>query len=179
MTAKIIRLSTSHSPVRQLLECASPLALFRSRTIKSKALLVLLLLALAAPLRAQDTDDPGPWAKNRVGLSYRLGLNVRASFRHLGGIASMGNPGPAAPGQDHTYDDGYVKNDSAAGDGYTWNWGYVSKSQISGDSIVFHSGSQGDGELNGITSDPQHGMELNYERWLGPVRQRGNWELAV
>src|SRR5205823_8634971 len=109
MIAKIIRLSTSHSPLRQLLECASPLALFPSRTIKtSKALVFVLLLALAAPLRAQDTDDPGPWAKNRVGLSYRLGLNVRASFRHLGGIASMGNPGPAAPGQDHTYDDGYV-----------------------------------------------------------------------
>src|SRR5438034_8700182 len=94
----------------------------------------------------------------------------------------MSNPGGTAAGEDHTYDDGYVKQDSrGVSEGYTWNWGYQSSGQVPGnDTIQFHSAvSQGDGELKDVTSDPQHGMELTYERWLGRVGTSGNWGLAL
>jgi hypothetical protein len=122
----------------------------------------------------------GQMFKNRVGMSYRPTFLISASFRNIGAAGPASNPGLAAPDQDHTYDDGYVKRDSATGDGYTWNWGYQSNGQTPGnDTIAFHSAqSRGDGRLDGISSEPQHGLEITYERWMGRLADNGNWGWA-
>jgi hypothetical protein len=140
------------------------------------------VIALAVTSAQAQEADALPLPKNRVSLSYRAGFNVRASFRGLGGVPPASNPGPGPAGgsdQQHTYDDGYVRPDSTAGDGMTWNWGYRSDTQTPGDgktTIEFHSSqSQNGGELSDISSDPNHGFELNYERWLGRVGSSGNW----
>src|ERR1700730_3878686 len=50
--------------------------------------------------------DTGPINKNRLGLSYRMGLNISVDFRKLGGLA-LSNPGPATGNTvNRNYDNG-------------------------------------------------------------------------
>src|ERR1043166_2154979 len=139
---------------------------------------VFVATVLAATMaRAQYPEDNWPVTRdpgsleplNRFSLNYRTAFNIRASFRHLGGVPPVSNPGNAAGGQDHTYDDGYVRHDSSIGDGYTWNWGYVNSRQVPGnDTIQFHSHrSESDGRIHDASDDPNHGAELVYNRLLG------------
>jgi len=114
--------------------------------------------------------------KNRFAVSYRPGFNIQAKFRNIGAIPPANNPGTTGTDQDHTYDDGYVKRDSATGDGKTWNWGYVNASQVPGNNtIAFHSSqSMGDGSTKGAGDDIHQGFELNYQRYLGHLGA-GTW----
>ena len=161
----------------------------RDKTIQirryTKPLLSSAIALAVTSVQAQEAGYSQPMT-NRVSVGYRAGFNVRTTFRGLGGMPAASNPGPGPAGgsdQTHTYDDGYVRPDSTPGDGMTWNWGYRSASQTPGDgmtTIEFHSSqSQSSGELSGVGSDPIHGFEINYERWLGRVGSSGNWGMLL
>jgi hypothetical protein len=106
---------------------------------------------------------------NRLGLSFRLGFNIDARFKNLGGFASTANTGPpAGGGADRTYDDGFVRVDSSGNaNGFTWNWGYQDAAQVQGDTIAMHAGSSPADGVSKQDGDPQPGFELSYERRLG------------
>lgn len=115
---------------------------------------------------------------NRFGLSYRAGFNVSAKFNNLGGFAPLSNPGPAASGANHSYDDGYNRVDSSGNTGAgacnncTWYWGYENSSQISADGrFLFLNSSTAatDVEADADVDDPSHGAELTYQREFGKV----------
>src|SRR5688572_5134760 len=56
----------------------------------------------AAKLTLPETE-----ARNRIGISYRMGLNITADFKKLGGLAAMTDPGPATGSvETRNYDDG-------------------------------------------------------------------------
>ncbi len=125
------------------------------------------LAALTA--HAQEQEDS--WI-GRLTLSYRLGLNIKADFRNLGGFPAQTNPGPAAGGGiNRNYDDGYNRVDiSGNAGGQTWNWGYQNASQVVGSSIVMHSASSSAGASTGNNDgDPQHGFELGYHAPIGDL----------
>ena len=154
---------------------------------------VCSLVLFAAPLawgqglgetntpRSFDLETNAAPKLNKIGLSYRMGLNIRVDFKKLGGFAPIGNPGPATgTAVDRTYDNGsYNKVDSSGNaGGQTWNWGYQSGSQIQGESVVMESSSS----PNNATSknhydDPQHGVELIYSREL--FRDAEDWKVGV
>ena len=128
---------------------------------------------VCAQTNAPETKSPRDWPRtqaagpNRFGLGYRFGLNIRANFKNTGvlPLAAPGNPvgGPV----DHTYNDGYVKRDSSDNfGGETWNWDYNSASQVHGDNVVLSASTPGD-LANNTSGDPQHGLELTYNRELG------------
>src|SRR6266481_6166243 len=119
----------------------------------SLALLVLGAWCLALPAWGQNGETNGmPPATleripaeslNKISLSYRMGLNITVDFKKLGGLAAIGNPGPATGVANRTYDDGSYNRPDVSGslDGYTWNWGYQNANQIQGNSIIMESSS--------------------------------------
>jgi hypothetical protein len=113
--------------------------------------------------------------RNHFGVSYRVGWNIRASFRNLGS-APPAAPGGLSAGVDHTYDDGYVRVDSSGnldtGNGpETLYWGFSHPSQLleAPGYVTMHASSPGliASEVDG---GPQHGFELSYGRDLGVLR---------
>src|SRR5262245_46217918 len=74
---------------------------------------------------AGTLEEPAPPRLNRIGLSYRMGLNISAKFKKLGGL-QLSDPGPATGSTyNRTYDNGYNLVDSSGNNGgTTWNWGY-------------------------------------------------------
>src|SRR2546421_9899249 len=61
--------------------------------------------------------DPPPLL-NRFGLNYRMGFNISAKFKNIGGYAAPSNP--------RLYDNGYVLDDGPYTPAdITWNWGYT------------------------------------------------------
>lgn len=133
----------------------------------------LLVLTWSAPLQAQ-LEPPTDQNPNRIGLSYRAGFNITAQFSGLGGFPRQSAPGPATGGGiNRNYDDGYNRVDSAGNaGGETWYWGYAgAPGQNPGnDTIVMHSATA---EANGVSDDqngdPQHGIELTFNRQLGTL----------
>jgi hypothetical protein len=119
--------------------------------------------------------------KNRFGLSYRPGFNISASFRRLGFFAPQTNPGPSTGPADRFYDDGYVRPDSGTAPGLTWFWGYENNSQVPGDNTIqYHSSSSpGTGSSDDNDGNPQQGIELSYDRYLGKVGKRASWGLGA
>ena len=114
-------------------------------------------------------EPPKGESLNRFGVSYRMGFNISARFKNLGGFPALSNPGPATSGVDHTYDDGYNRVDSSGNTGgATWFWGYENASQLPGnDTVVMSSSSSAaTGKLT-RDEDPQHGIEISYARELG------------
>src|SRR6266478_9491616 len=111
----------------------------------------MLLAAPPASSQTQDSIDsrPGlaleanpPEKLNRIGLSYRMGLNITVDFRKLGGFPALSDPGPASGSTyNRTYDNGsYNRVDSSTNaGGMTWYWGYQSASQVQGNSLVMES----------------------------------------
>src|SRR4051812_38459904 len=107
-------------------------------------------LVAVAPFAIQAADFPEN--PNRLTLGARFGMNFKGAFGNRGAV----NAGPAIPGADHNYNDGYVRVDSSGNaGGLTWNWGYLNASQVVGDNMQFHaiesaspSGSAG-GKANG------------------------------
>lgn len=128
-----------------------------------------LTLAVTAPFIAHGADPGATDSLNRFYLGGRLGLNFKASFRNHAPV----NPGPAAGGADHLYNDGYVfvDNSGNAG-GLTWNWGYQNNSQVVGDTMQFNAIDAGNSASTAhrkATDDPQAGIELTYQRILGSL----------
>jgi hypothetical protein len=138
------------------------------------------------PRCIQLETDTAP-SLNRVSVAYRVGLNLTASFKGLGGFQAQSDPGPATgTRQRHTYDDGYFLPDSRLGniDNYTWNWGFNSPSQVQPGagtpygSLLLHS-SRAPATTESSTDDPQPGFEIAFERQLGQLgRLRWGMEVA-
>src|SRR5262249_22041062 len=99
-------------------------------------------------------------------------------FTGIGKMPARTNPGGAAGGQAHQYDDGYVLVDSSGNlGGQTWNWGYSQNSQVKpgSSSIDMHSSSaQGGADSGDINNNPQYGFEIVYSRELGRMGW-GRW----
>src|SRR2546427_10489003 len=55
-----------------------------------------------------DLSSNGADSPNRIGLTYRMGMNITVDFQKLGGFQPLSRPGPAT-GANHnrTYDNGY------------------------------------------------------------------------
>jgi hypothetical protein len=114
-------------------------------------------------------ESPPPENRNRLALSYRMGLNISVDFKKLGGFPALTDPGPSTGSTaNRNYDNGYNRVDiSTNAGGLTWNWGYQNANQIQGNSIVLDSSSSlNNGSSNGHQNDPQHGLELSYSREL-------------
>src|SRR3954466_2696775 len=155
--------------------------------MKQILLSTTLTLAVASPFALQGADLPEN--PNRLSLGPRFGMNFKADF---GGSPTV-NPGPAAAGADHTYNDGYVLKDiSGNAGGLTWNWGYQNGSQnppagvgntasMLYHAIQFDSPNTAAGNSGSITDDPQYGGELTYQRvmWHFLGSGRLGFELGV
>jgi hypothetical protein len=141
-----------------------------------------LSLAVTAPFSLHGADDSETDNPNRFSFGPRFGFNFKADF-HLRAIAAPNNPGPAAAGADHNYQDGYVLVDSSGNaGGLTWNWGYQNSSQVVGDTMQFHSAQAQSPSLPADSSssdNPQYGLELTYQRVLGhlPFGSSSHWGL--
>ncbi len=131
-------------------------------------------LASAQTTQNNVLEAPPKPQMNRFAVSYRLGLNITADFKRLGGFTAVNQggvgPGPATGGHtDRTYDDGYNKidiRDNALG--LTWNWGYDNSSQVpdpGNNVILFHSSSsKANVSSKNVGDDPHHGFEFIYNR---------------
>jgi hypothetical protein len=125
-----------------------------------------------------------PEGLNRVSLSYRMGLNITADFKHLGGLVPLSNPGAATGGAvNRTYDNGYNLIDTTGNDhgpGFqntTWNWGYKNANSVQNNQMVLSSSSSLDNASSKNNSDdPQHGFEIGYSRQLF---QKGKWKFGL
>jgi opacity protein-like surface antigen len=104
--------------------------------------------------------------RNRLSLSYRLGLNITVDFKKLGGFGNPNDPGPdTGSAEDRAYDDGYNRVDSSGNaGGQTWYWGYTDPSSVQGNNMVFHHTSS---PSTGVSKDNDdgvnHGIELAYQ----------------
>lgn len=129
-------------------------------------------------LRLESEQKP---LKNRFGLSYRPGFNIKGAFKNLGAFPAQTDPGPASGPADRFYDNGYVRRDGGANSDLTWFWGYQNNSQVPGDDTInFNSSSSpGTGQSDDVNGNPQHGLELSYNRYFGKVGKRGSWGLEA
>jgi hypothetical protein len=149
-----------------------------------KALTTVFLAGTTATLAQVPAEDIIPIGRLQkaeagnmfhVSVCYSLTLNIKADFKHLGDFPATGSdPGPAVPGVNHNYDDGYnrvdITGNNHGGFEGTWYWGYDHAGQISGDTVAMHSSSWGaGGHSGGNSDDPQHGVELvvgrELQRW--------------
>lgn len=147
------------------------------------------LAASAAPAQPTSPDNPSrirveadtPVSPNRFGLNYRMGFNISAKFKSLGGYPTLSNPGLTPDGQPWNYDNGYVLEDKQGNaSSLTWNWGYSGlpsstglprrDAQLSPDGqflFLSRSSASADVSSGDNQSDPQSGLELTYNRELG------------
>jgi hypothetical protein len=152
------------------------------RTFTPTALLTLVVASQSSfgqsaasdeRLTAFASDDQGPMTQNRLGLNYRMGLNITVDFRKLGGLA-LSDPGPAIGSTfNRNYDNGYNRVDSSTNaGGVTWYWGYEHSQSVQGTNLVLNSYSTpANATSKNREDDPQHGLELTYSREL----LRGKW----
>lgn len=127
--------------------------------------------AMRREIARLDQINPRPPVRplNNFSFSYELGLNIRTTFKGFGGYRST-NPGPASPGANHTYDDGYNYVDSTGNNhtdfpNTTTYWGYQNDSQWDhgANTISMHSAaSQPFADVK--NDDPRHGFNFAYER---------------
>ena len=126
-------------------------------------------------------------SKNRISLSYRLGLNITADFRRFGGFPAATDPGPSSGAKENrNYDNGYNRVDITGNDhqpGFpdtTWNWGFQGGSSVQGNSIVLHSASSPANAVSKNNDDGvNHGFEISYQRELKRAEKwRGGLEVA-
>src|SRR6266571_6838952 len=116
--------------------------------LSQSVIAALLLAASPASSQTQDASDSRvglaleanpPERLNRIGLSYRMGLNITVDFRKLGGFPPLSDPGPATgSAYDRSYDNGsYNRVDSStSAGGMTWYWGYEHANQLQGNSLI-------------------------------------------
>lgn len=145
----------------------------------SRLVLVSMIMASGAAaenrLTPSDVDCGCDEPLNRFGISYRAGFNISAKFKNFGNFTSPNNPGPATGGmEERFYDDGYnrVDQDNNAGN-VTVFWGYENSSQYDpadGGSIAMNSTSaRGNVDTTSQEDDPQHGLEITFNRQLGKI----------
>ena len=151
--------------------------------------MVACVLGLGSNIaRADDPDLPPPRTiklepedtdyLNRIGINYRMGLNISVDFRHLGGLAGA-NAGPATGSAvNRNYDNGYNRVDSSTNaGGLTWNWGYNSPNSVQGGNLVLQSDSTpANATSKDRRDDPQNGFEITYQREL--IRHK-HWRAGV
>ena len=142
---------------------------------------VVMASALAASGQDNSRLDPDGAAgtKNRFGLSYRMGFNISAKFKNLGGYSLLSNPGRTPNGAAWNYDNGYNLDDApGTPPGSTWYWGYINASQVhDGNLYLSRSSAAGNISSGEKENDPQQpGFELTYNRWLGKAG-KANWGL--
>ena len=107
-------------------------------------------------------------AKNRIGMSYLMGMNITVDFKRLGGLA-LSNPGsPTGSAVNRNYDNGYSRVDvSTNAGGMTWYWGYQNPNSAQGNNLSLQSYAMPDHtHSNGNQDDPQSGVEIFYQREL-------------
>jgi len=105
---------------------------------------------------------------NEISASFRMALNVKASFENVGALGAANRPTTAA-GDTWNYDDGYVLTDSTGNAmGYTRYWGYSSLNQLPGNGTLLMNRFSGGGTtLDANPDEPIPGFELAYRRELG------------
>jgi hypothetical protein len=114
-------------------------------------------------------EVPQPRSPNRFGLSYRMGLNIPLTFKHIGGYPALSVPRYTPDGDLYNYDNGYVLTDSSGNAmGYSRYWGYDGASQVSADTTVLmqRSSSVARASSNDHDDVPMSGFELTYNREL-------------
>jgi len=145
---------------------------------------VIASLALLGTASAQSFAVRDDWTRNfRIGM--QIAFNVKADFTLDGAIASSaGDPGlPGVPGQNHFYDDGYVRVDNTGNaGGVTSYWGYTDASQFEADTgqLVFKN-TRGFTTQNGLeaSSGANFGFEMAYGGRLHDWRRvRLGWEFG-
>ena len=107
---------------------------------------------------------------NGWSLAPSVGLNIRTTFKSLGGFTTQTAVGAAIGGVDHNYDDGFNRVDSRAlPDGLTRNWGFSNASQTPGDGTVLrmNSSSSAADLTSQSGSDYKPGLEVRYRRQIG------------
>jgi hypothetical protein len=135
----------------------------------------LLLSSGGAGLAQQRSGDD--WARHfRVGA--QIGLNISAEFTQSGQSGVSGNnPGPAGvSGQNHFYDDGYVRvDDTGNAAGFTSFWGYQSAGQhnAGAQTLTFHSAQSFTQSGKSTVDEAFVGFDLAYGWNLGPAL--GGW----
>ncbi|HWQ91349.1 MAG TPA: hypothetical protein VN673_06740 [Clostridia bacterium] len=121
-------------------------------------------------------SPPPPAVHNRIGLGFRLSMNLTVDFENMGFLPAASDPGLAFGNRNRSYDNGYSRVDVSGnnhGPGFentTWNWGYENSSQVASrngtpQSILFHSSSS-KGASTSLDDDPEPGFELTYSRAL-------------
>ena len=151
---------------------------------------VVMATGLAAGATTNETVLPletKTIARNRLSLSYRLGLNITADFRRFGGFPAATDPGADSGAKvDRNYDNGYNRVDITGNDhqpGFpdtTWNWGFQGGSSVQGSSIVLQSASSPANAVSKNNDDGiNHGFEISYQReFKREEKWRGGLEVA-
>jgi hypothetical protein len=115
---------------------------------------------------------------NRIGLSYRMGLNFKVDFRNLGGL-QLSDPGPSTGSAvNRNYDNGYNRVDiSGNRSDLTWYWGYSSLNSAQPGSLVLQSDSTPATATSGRYQDSvQSGAEVWY---LHEFKRGKHWRAGL
>jgi hypothetical protein len=141
-----------------------------------RTLAAVAMLAPAAAYAAEESNMLSRTNQNWLRAGAHFGLNINARFKHSGRFMAPSGPGGTQAGQNHEYDDGFVRRDESDNfGGYTQYWGYDGSGQDTGSSILFHSStSRGAGPGREIECDPQYGLDVIYSREMGRIRN-GRW----
>lgn len=167
------------------------------------SILATSAILLGLPASAQSTDQRfakevvqplTETNKNRLGLSYRMGFNISAEFRTIGGYAALNpfnrnlpkHPLRTPDGAPYNYDNGFIYPDTTTANahpGYTWNYGYVAGTPMRPENAptdfdLYHASAPANLTSRDNQGDPQLGMEVTYSRQLGRVG-KGFWGLEA
>ncbi len=147
---------------------------------KNQTLMAAGIVLISGSPWACAQEDAWP-AKNRIGISYRMGFNIATRFRNLGGGPVWAN-NPSVTGL--SYQDGFVgTDDTGNAAGLTTFWGYQDARQVADNEAVLLMHSTERGALGRKENDsPHHGLELTYnhefarkESWRWGAELAFNW----
>jgi hypothetical protein len=138
----------------------------------------------SASIRPLRFAAPPSESLNRFGLSCRMGMNVKTSFKYIGSFSSaLPRPTPRVTpdGDQYNYDNGYVLPDAGTPNSdLTHYWGYQGftydgSSQLPGNGTILMQRASSSVLSHGFNSgnhedDPLPGIELTYNRELGRSR---------
>lgn len=131
------------------------------------------------PSHPNVEEAPAATPLNRFGLNYRMGFNISARFKHLGGYPALSNPNLTPNNGLWNYDNGYIFEDIQGNNSpFTWYWGYSGvpskAAQVPGDGFLYlsRSSSLADVDSGAVQDNPQLGsFEVTYNREFGHLRQ--------
>lgn len=139
---------------------------------------MLLAFPASTNLHGQEFFGPAPegtgsWSRHfRIGAL--VGFNLQAHFSTSGQLTlPQGNPGTPGGGQNHDYDDGYVRVDATGNSGnLTWNWGYDSAAQLQGNQLAFHSVQSYDTTGTSSSATVDSGAQIGFDAAYGGTLTR-------